>query len=145
MHTWLKAVPGTRCRNAHMFAEGGHTQPLGCAGFAYIFFCFKAKKIPYFSLSFALNEYERRTRGAPVSLKYFFHVKAKKISYFSLIFALSGYERRTLYIRPAASKPRHRVEQPLGVPLSSSFPCPPLKNKKYILNIRRTLLSLESG
>jgi hypothetical protein len=34
---------------------------LGCAGFAYIFFRFKAKKITYFSLSFALSEYERRT------------------------------------------------------------------------------------
>ncbi len=31
-----------------------------CAGFAYIFFRFKAKKISYFSLSFALSECERR-------------------------------------------------------------------------------------
>jgi hypothetical protein len=31
------------------------------AGFAYIFFRFKAKKIPNFSLNFALSEYERRT------------------------------------------------------------------------------------
>jgi hypothetical protein len=33
---------------------------IACAGFAYIFFRFKAKKISYFSLSFALSEYERR-------------------------------------------------------------------------------------
>jgi hypothetical protein len=35
---------------------------LGCAGFACIFFSLQSeKKIPYFSLSFALSEYERRT------------------------------------------------------------------------------------
>jgi hypothetical protein len=45
---------------------------IGCAVFAYIFFRFKAKKIPYFSASFALSENMRRTLGAPVSLKYFF-------------------------------------------------------------------------
>jgi hypothetical protein len=60
------------------------------------FFRFKAKKkIPCFSLSFALNEYERRTLGAPVSLIYFFRFKARK-KHFSLIFALRKYERRTL-------------------------------------------------
>jgi hypothetical protein len=31
------------------------------AGFAYIFFASKREKITYFSLSFALSEYERRT------------------------------------------------------------------------------------
>jgi hypothetical protein len=69
---------------------------LGCAVFAYIFFSFQSKKIPYFSLSFALTEYKRRTLGAPVSIIYFFRFKAKKIPNFSLIFPLSGYERRTL-------------------------------------------------
>ncbi len=52
-------------------------------------FCFRAKKIPYFLLSFTLIEYERRTLGAPVSLIYFFRFKAKKIPYFYLSFALS--------------------------------------------------------
>jgi hypothetical protein len=67
---------------------------LGCAGFAYIFFRLKVKKIPYFSLSFAITGYERRTIGAPVSLIYFFCFKAKKIS---LTFAISEYERHTLH------------------------------------------------
>ncbi len=88
----MKAVLGTRCRNAHMFAERGHTQPLGCAGFAHIVFRFKAKKIIYFSLSFALNEYERRR----FRLYIFFASKRKRNPYFSHSFALSKYERRTL-------------------------------------------------
>jgi hypothetical protein len=53
-----------------------------CAGLAYILFRFKAKKIPYFALSFALSEYEQRTLGAPVSLIYFCGFKPKKIPYF---------------------------------------------------------------
>ncbi len=65
-----------------------------------MFFRFEAKKISYFSLGFALSEYERRTLGAPVSLIYFFRFKAKKIPYFSLSFALSKYERRTLPLNP---------------------------------------------
>jgi hypothetical protein len=41
----------------------------------YIFFASQRKKIPYFSLSFALSEYERRTLRVPVSLIYFFASK----------------------------------------------------------------------
>ncbi len=59
-------------------------------------FRYKAKKVPYFSLSFAISEYERRNLGAPVSLIYLFRYKAKKVPYFSLSFAISEYERRTL-------------------------------------------------
>ncbi len=52
---------------------------VGCAGFAYIFFSLESEKqISYFSRSFALSEYKRRTLGVPVSLIYFFRFKAKK-------------------------------------------------------------------
>jgi hypothetical protein len=34
---------------------------VGCAGFAYIFVSLQSEKNPYFYLSFALSEYERRT------------------------------------------------------------------------------------
>jgi hypothetical protein len=67
-----------------------------CADFASIFFSLQSEKFPYFSLSFALNVYERRTLGAPVWPIYFFRFKAKKIPYFGLSFALSEYEQRTL-------------------------------------------------
>jgi hypothetical protein len=70
-----------------------------------MFFSFEAKKVSYFSLSFALSEYERRTLGTPVLLIYiyFFALKQKKIPYFSLSFALSKYERHTLPLNPPPS------------------------------------------
>ncbi len=61
---------------------------VGCADFAYVFFSLQSEKIPYFSLSFALSVYERRTLGAPVWLIYIFRFKAKKIPYFTLSFCL---------------------------------------------------------
>jgi hypothetical protein len=64
---------------------------VGCAGFAYIFFRFKVKKIPYFSISFALSKYERCAGFAYI----YFASKGKK-KHFYLIFALSEYERRIL-------------------------------------------------
>jgi hypothetical protein len=46
---------------------------------------FFSKKISYFSLSFALSEYERRTLGAPVLLIYFLLQSEKKSPVFGLV------------------------------------------------------------
>jgi hypothetical protein len=109
-------VPETLYRTRHRAKSSGFTTLLsyrghrvvswpasapavGCAGFfANIFFSLQSetKNPTYFSLSFALSDYERRTLGAPVSRIIFFASKPKKFPYFSLSFALSECKRRTL-------------------------------------------------